>query len=65
MANQIGPDDHNPADWFRTKQAARWIAIFSFIKSSSCSKNRRRRQKTGIGLVKCGKVIVPHVRHVL
>ena len=44
MVNQIGPDDHNAAGWFRTKQAARGVAIFTFIKSSICSKNRRKRQ---------------------
>ena len=27
MANQIGPDDHNASDWFRTNEAARGIVI--------------------------------------
>lgn len=27
MANQIGPDNHNTSDWFRTKQTAREIDI--------------------------------------
>ena len=32
MANQIVPDDHNAAGWFRTLKAARGIPIFAFIK---------------------------------
>ena len=27
MPNQIGPDDYNSSDWFRTEYAARGIAI--------------------------------------
>ena len=32
MANQIGPDDHNTSDWFRTEYNARGILIISIYK---------------------------------
>ena len=38
MANQIGPDDHNVSDWFRSKWAAPGTSLFSVTASTRSSK---------------------------